>query len=92
MNEAADIQSAPVAMPFSDRVHLLAGDVEVAGGLGLRPDGDADVEGEGRPDDDPGPHQDAHAVLLFSVAPGCSVRATARGRRTSRSRLVISLT
>ena len=34
-----------------DRVHVAAGDVELAGGGGPGPDGDADVEREGEPDE-----------------------------------------
>ena len=55
MKEAADIQSAPVAIPFMIGGICPLGHVEVAGGFGLGKPGNGYIEGKREPDYDPGP-------------------------------------
>src|SRR5690606_37998631 len=50
-----------------DRVNAAAGNVELTGGTGARPDGDADVEGERGADDQIGQCLQFHLLRLPSV-------------------------
>jgi hypothetical protein len=54
IKEAADIQSAAVAMPLSDRVNAAAGHVEILGAARAGPDRNADIQCKGGTDDEIG--------------------------------------